>query len=639
MAHALFGSIMNYSSKNPKWVNRDRFVLSNGHACALLYTMLHLTGYKVSMDDLKQFRQLGSLTPGHPESHHTEGIEVTTGPLGQGISNAVGMAMAAKHMAAEYNRDDFDIINHSVYVICGDGCLQEGVSSEASSLAGHLKLGNLIVLYDDNLITIDGDTSLSFTEDVAARYEAYGWQVLTVGDGNSGCADILSAVAEAQAETEKPTIIKVRTTIGLGSAKEGTHGVHGAPLGDADLAQVKERFGFDPEQSFVVPEEVSAFFSARQEQLDGVFAEWSSKFAAYAEAHPQLAADLTRRLNGELPEGWLQALPSYAVGDKTKASRAYSGECLNAVAPLIPELVGGSADLTPSNNTWLKCSHDYQADTPDGRYFRFGVREHGMAAICNGMAAYGGLRPYCATFLNFLGYAMGAVRLSALSHYPVVYVFTHDSIALGEDGPTHQPVETLAQARSLPGLTVIRPADGNETAGAYACALGNSGGPTLLALSRQGLPNLTPPFDPLQPSPVSKGAYVLSNSAEGTPDVCLVASGSELSLCATAAAAVEGFNVRVVSMPCWELFEDQSKEYQDSVFLPGVPVLSVEAGSTMGWSKYAHASIGMTGYGASGKGAEVYASFGFTPDNVAAKAAQLAQLFPGATAPVRVTLQ
>jgi len=631
---------MNYSSSQPTLFNRDRFVLSNGHAVALYYSMLHLAGFDISMDDIKQFRQTSedgqSKTPGHPENH-TPGIEMTTGPLGQGISNAVGLAIGQTHMAAVYNKEEFELFNNYTYVICGDGCLQEGVSSEASSLAGHLKLGRLIVLYDDNLITIDGDTSLSFTENVGARYESYGWQVLTVEDGNAGPDAILAAIEEAKADTERPTLIKVRTTIGFGSGKQGTHGVHGAPLGEDDLAFVKSQFGFDPEERFVVGDAVREVYAAKAAQGLQFAEEQARKLDAYCTAFPEQGAELRRRIAGELPEGWQEALPRFAPGDKTLASRAYSGLVLNALAPLLPELVGGSADLTPSNNTWLKCSHDYQADSRDGRYIRFGVREHGMCAIANGLHAYGMFRPYCATFLTFLGYCIGSVRLSALSHHAVTYVFTHDSIALGEDGPTHQPVETLSQARSLPNLNVIRPADGNETSGAYLSAIGNSHGPTLLALSRQGLPNLSGS----SPEGVLKGAYVLQETeGEGAPDITLVATGAEVGLSVAAAALLEGKGrrVRVVSFPCWSLFEATDAEYKATVFPAGVPVLSVEAASAHGWARYAHDSVAMKGYGASGKGADVLKYFGFTPECVARKALKLLKAFGGQPAPALAVL-
>jgi transketolase len=611
MAHTLFNKVMRYSPSNPKWFNRDRFVLSNGHSCALLYTMLHLTGYeRPSMSDLQNFRQLNSVTAGHPEKYLLDGVEVSTGPLGQGISNAVGLAIAEAHLAARFNQNGLaPLVDHSTYVICGDGCLQEGVSSEACSLAGHLKLGKLIVLYDDNDITIDGGTNLSFTEDVAKRFESYGWHVQTVADGNStDTSSLESAVAAARAVTDKPSIIKVKTIIGLGSAKQGTHSVHGAPLGAEDISNVKTKFGFDPSQSFQVPDVVREAYGSCVDKGNAAVAEWNALLSEYKSAVPELMAEFERRMNGTLPDNWMAALPRYTPGqDKDKASRNYSQDVINALAPLLPEMMGGSADLTPSNKTNFKGCIDFQADTPHGRYLRFGVREHGMAAICNGMAAHGSILPYCATFLNFVGYALGAIRVTSLSHFRVIYVMTHDSIGLGEDGPTHQPVETLCSLRAMPNHLVIRPADGNETSGAYAIALANPTRPCTLALSRQTLVHQTGSSI----ENTMKGAYVLLENANA---VCtLIATGSEVQLCMNAAA--EMGNVRVVSMPCWELFEEQSNEYQQSV-LGGLPVVSVEAGATTGWERYSHAHIGMRTFGASAPGSACFEHFGFTVNNI-----------------------
>jgi transketolase len=611
MAHTLFNKVMRYSPSNPKWFNRDRFVLSNGHSCALLYTMLHLTGYeRPSMSDLQNFRQLNSVTAGHPENYLLDGVEVSTGPLGQGISNAVGLAIAEAHLAARFNQNGLaPLVDHSTYVICGDGCLQEGVSSEACSLAGHLKLGKLIVLYDDNDITIDGGTNLSFTEDVAKRFESYGWHVQTVADGNStDTSSLESAVAAARAVTDKPSIIKVKTIIGLGSAKQGTHSVHGAPLGAEDISNVKTKFGFDPSQSFQVPDVVREAYGSCVDKGNAAVAEWNALLSEYKSAVPELMAEFERRMNGTLPDNWMAALPRYTPGqDKDKASRNYSQDVINALAPLLPEMMGGSADLTPSNKTNFKGCIDFQADTPHGRYLRFGVREHGMAAICNGMAAHGSILPYCATFLNFVGYALGAIRVTSLSHFRVIYVMTHDSIGLGEDGPTHQPVETLCSLRAMPNHLVIRPADGNETSGAYAIALANPTRPCTLALSRQTLVHQTGSSI----ENTMKGAYVLLENANA---VCtLIATGSEVQLCMNAAA--EMGNVRVVSMPCWELFEEQSNEYQQSV-LGGLPVVSVEAGATTGWERYSHAHIGMRTFGASAPGSACFEHFGFTVNNI-----------------------
>jgi transketolase len=616
---------MNYNPANPSWSNRDRFVLSNGHACALQYSMLHLTGYDLSLEDCKAFRQLHSKTPGHPESFATPGIEVCTGPLGQGISNAVGLAISETHLAAEFNKDGLNLVDHFTYVICGDGCLQEGVSSEASSLAGHLGLGKLILLYDDNLITIDGDTGLSFTEDVAARYRSYGWDVVEVSDGTDTDA-LQKAVEAAKLITDKPSMIKIRTVIGQGSLKEGTHGIHGAPLKPDDLAQLKEKAGLDPAKKFAIDDEVYAFYDYKTQGAADEAA-WQATFAEYAKKFPAEAAQYERRFAGKLPEGWKSCLPVYKVGDAKKATRQWSGAVLNAVAEAVPELMGGSADLTPSNNTWLDCSSDYQKDTPGGRYIRFGVREHGMAAICNGITAHGGIIPYCATFLNFMGYAFGASRLSALSKFGVLYVFTHDSIGLGEDGPTHQPVEMMMQCRAIPNLNTIRPCDGNEVAGAYAVAMESRDRPTVFCLSRQGLPVL----EGTSIDGVAKGGYVINDCA-GKADLILIGTGSETHLCVNAKEALTGSKVRVVSLPCWELFDEQDDDYKKSVLTPGVPVMAVEAGCTLGWAKYSHAQVGVDTFGASAPGAACQKEFGITTENVTEKAKAVLKHYNGKAA-------
>ncbi|EDQ91115.1 uncharacterized protein MONBRDRAFT_20362 [Monosiga brevicollis MX1] len=634
MAHALWSAVMNYNPSNPRWFNRDRFVLSNGHACALQYCMLHLTGYDMTMDDLKSFRQVESRTPGHPENHLTEGIEVSTGPLGQGLSNAVGLALAEKHLAATFNRPGFDMVDHHTFVICGDGCLQEGVSAEASSLAGHLRLGKLIVLYDDNQITIDGETELSFGEDVLKRYEAYGWHVSSVSKGDStDPAELLKAIEDAKAVTDKPSIIKVRTVIGIGSQNQGTEKVHGSPLGDEDLAQVKKLYGFDPEASFVVSDEVYEFYKKRADLGREAAANWDKLLAEYRSKFPELAADFERRMKGDLPEGWEKELPAYTSESKAEATRKYSMFTLEKLVPTLPELVGGSADLTPSNLTKVKGNDlDFSHKHPEGRYIRFGVREHAMAAVCNGMAAHGGIIPFGATFLVFTGYAFGAVRLSALSHFRVIYVMTHDSIGLGEDGPTHQPVETLASARAIPNLLVIRPADGNETSGAYKAALLQSSTPSILSLSRQGCANIAG----TSIDGVLKGAYVVRNA--DPPSIILTATGSELQLVMQAVDDLEadGHKVRVVSFPCWELFEQQSQEYKESIFPDGVPVLSVEAGAATGWERYSHGQVCMSSFGHSGPGGEVMKYFGFNKQNVVEKAKKLAEFYAGGKAQSRV---
>lgn len=634
MAHLLFGEVMSHSpSRAEKYWNRDRFVLSNGHCSALQYAMLHLTGYDLTLDDLRDFRQIGSKTPGHPENFATSGVEVSTGPLGQGLSNAVGMAIGAAHMAATYNTEEHVLFDNHTYVICGDGCLQEGVTSEASSLAGHLGLGKLIVLYDDNSITIDGSTDLSFTEDVCARYDAYGWHTQTVDDvETAGLGSLRAAVAEARAETGRPSLIRVKTCIGFGSVKEGTEAVHGAPLGAEDLANVKRKFGLDPDKSFHVEDDVRSFYARHVETLETKVREWDATFAAYKAARPVQAAEIERRFAHELPDDAFDQLLRDIENPKELASRKSSALCLNALAPTLPELVGGSADLTPSNNTALKCSGDFQKDTPAGRYLRFGVREHAMAAICNGLFAHGGFRPYCATFLNFAGYALGAIRVSALSRFGVVYVMTHDSIGLGEDGPTHQPVEMLESLRAMPNLYVMRPCNTAETAGAYREAMTHPRTPTVLCLSRT---NLTQHAG-TSPDAVARGAYALVECAGGAPDLVLAASGSEVTLCVEAARRLEDQNnvrVRVVSVPCQELFLEQSEDYRRSVFPGDVPTLSVEASAPHGWHRFSHARVSVRSFGLSGKGSAVFDHFGFTVDNVVTRSQRLLAFYENKTVP------
>ncbi|KAI9469837.1 MAG: transketolase [Benjaminiella poitrasii] len=628
IAHVLFTKYLNANPKNPYFKNRDRFVLSNGHACALQYILLHLLGYKVSMDDLKNFRQFGSKTPGHPERIDTEGIEVTTGPLGQGISNAVGLAAAEAQFAATYNRPGFELFNNYTYVILGDGCLQEGVSSEASSLAGHLKLGKLIAFYDDNHITIDGDTAVSFTEDVLKRYESYGWHVQTVGNGDSDYDSIAKAVEAAQKVTDKPSLIKIKTTIGYGSLLQGEEKVHGAPLAADDIKQLKQKFGFDPEQSFQVPNEIYDLYHKRAQQGAEVEDKWNQLFAQYKEKYPKEAAEIERRFSNTLPEGWEKALPRFTPADAPVATRKLSEGVLAAIEGQLPELIGGSADLTGSNLTRWKNAVDFQNPSTklgdySGRYFRYGVREHGMFAIMNGLSAYGGIVPYGGTFLNFLTYGWGAARLSALGHMRVIYVMTHDSIGLGEDGPTHQPIETLALTRATPNMLTFRPADGNETSGSYLAAISNLTRPSVIALSRQNLPQL----DGSSPEIVLKGAYVLS--ADKNPQVVLIATGSEVAIAVDAAKALAHKNiaVQVVSMPCSELFDEQSDDYKLQVLPTGVPVVSVEALGTFGWERYSHAQVGMRTFGASGKAEDLYKHFKITPEDVAAKAESVIKHF------------
>ncbi len=619
MAFVLFDQFLKFNPKNPKWVDRDRFVLSAGHGCMLQYAMLHLTGYdSVSIEDIKQFRQWESKTPGHPENFVTAGIEVTTGPLGQGVGNAVGLAIAEAHLAARFNKPGHNIVDHYTYVILGDGCNMEGVASEAASLGGHLKLGKLIMMYDSNSISIDGSTDLAFTEDVGKRYEAYGWQVLYVADGNTDLAAISKAIAEAKAETTKPTLIIVTTVIGYGSPKKaGTAGVHGAMLGTDEVAATRANLGWNYEP-FVVPED--AYTRFRQAVTKGADAEteWNSRYAAYKLAYPAEAAEYDRIMAAELPSGWEKALDP--VLEMEKSTRLLSEACLNALSKVLPEFLGGSADLAHSNMTYVKGLPDFQHGSYEGRNFRFGVREHGMGAALNGMGLHGGLIPYGATFLVFADYMRGAIRLSALSEVGVVYIMTHDSIALGEDGPTHQPVETIASLRVIPDLVVLRPGDAKETVGSYQVAIANRKRSTLLAFTRQNVKNL--PGTSVEGT--KKGGYTIVEAEN--PDLILIATGSELELATKAADILkaEGKSVRVVSMPSWELFEDQTPEYRDSVLSPSCKKrVSVEAGSTMGWHKYVGsegAVIGIDTFGASAPGNVCYEKFGFTVENVVATA-------------------
>ncbi|MCP2729731.1 transketolase [Limnofasciculus baicalensis] len=628
MAFVLWDRFMQFNPKNPKWFNRDRFVLSAGHGCMLQYALLHLTGYdSVTLDDIKQFRQWGSKTPGHPENFETPGVEVTTGPLGQGIANGVGLAMAEAHLAARFNKPDATLVDHYTYVILGDGCNMEGVSGEACSLAGHLGLGKLIALYDDNHISIDGSTDVSFTEDVSKRFEAYGWHVLHVENGNDDLEAIAKAIAEAKAVTDKPSMIKVTTTIGFGSPnKAGSAGVHGAALGKDEVKLTRDNLGWTyPE--FEVP--ADALNHMRKAVTRGAEAEaaWDKIWADYQAKYPEEATLLARMISGKLPEGWADALPVYTPADKPLATRQTSEKTLNALATVLPELIGGSADLTHSNLTFLKVSGSFQKGAYENRNLRFGVREHGMGAICNGIALHStGLIPYCATFLVFADYMRAAIRLSALAEAGVIYVMTHDSVGLGEDGPTHQPVETIASLRAIPNLLVIRPADGNETSGAYKVAIeaANHNRPTLMAFSRQALPQL----EGSSIDAVTKGAYILSDCA-GTPDIILMGTGSETPLCVDAAAKLtaEGTKVRVVSMPCWELFDEQDAAYRESVLPKAVTKrLAVEAAARFGWDRYLGSEgdmVSIDRFGVSAPGPLAMEKFGYTVDNVVAKAKAL----------------
>jgi len=640
VAHVLFSRFLNCNPKNSTWLNRDRFVLSNGHGCALQYILLHLLGYKVGMEDLKQFRQLGSITPGHPELGVTDGIEVTTGPLGQGISNAVGLAIAQAHIAATFNKSDIELINNYTYCFLGDGCLQEGVASEACSLAGHLQLGRLIAVYDDNKITIDGDTAVSFTEDVEMRFKSYGWEVLHVENGDSDLEGIANALEQGKKNLSQPTLIRLRTTIGFGSKLQGTHGVHGNALKPDDAQQIKKLFGFDPEKFFEVPDATTEVYGKIAEKGAKVNQEWDSTFKQYEEKYPEEAKDLKRRIKGDLPEGWEKSLPTYKPSDAAVASRKLSETVITKIAGVVPEFISGSADLTGSNLTIWKGAVDFQPPSTKlgnyaGRYFRYGVREHGMGAIMNGISAYGkGLViPSGGTFLNFVSYAAGAVRLAALSHQRVIWVATHDSIGLGEDGPTHQPIETLAHFRALPNCQVWRPADGNETSAAYLIAM-NAHCPSIMALSRQNLPQL----EGSSIEKAAKGGYVLEDAEN--PDLIIASTGSEVAIVVEAANLLrkQGKKVRVVSLPCFEVFDIQSKEYKLSVFPDGVPALSVEAMSTAVWSKYVHESYGVDTFGASGPYKDVYKKFGLVGDNLAKVGGQVIDYYKGVNPRSRVNV-
>ncbi|KAJ5717309.1 hypothetical protein N7493_005788 [Penicillium malachiteum] len=631
VAHVLFNKFMNFNPKNPDWVNRDRFVLSNGHGCMLQYALLHLFGYALTMDDLKNFRQLDSITPGHPEAHDTPGVEVTTGPLGQGFANSVGLAIAQAHSGGVFNKPGYELFNNYTYMFFGDGCAMEGIASEAASMAGHLKLGNLIAIYDDNHISIDGDTKCAFTEDVMKRFEAYGWHTEWVKDGDNDLQGIEDAIRKCQQVTDKPSVIKLTTTIGFGSKLAGTGGVHGNPLKTDDAEHVKQLFGFDPKQSFVVPQQVYDLYHQHAAEGAAKEQEWNQLFQKYQQAFPTEGADLARRLAGKLPEGWEKSLPTYTSADSAVASRKLSEAVLEKIHSVVPELLSGSADLTGSNNTRWKNAVDFQPPVYgigewSGRYLRYGVREHAMAAVMNGLAAYGTVIPAAGGFLNFVSYSAGAVRLSALSRVRVIHIATHDSIGLGEDGPTHQPIETLAHFRALPNCMVWRPADGNETSAAYYSALTAKHTPSILALTRQNLPQL-------ENSTIEralKGAYVAVENPNAA--VTIISTGSEVSICIEAATYLQekhGIAARIVSVPCFEVFDAQDKAYRLSVLPDGIPVLSVEACSTMGWERYAHEQFGLNRFGASGPYKQVYAKFEFTPEGISKRAIATIDFYKG----------
>ena len=623
LAYVLWHKHLRHNPADPTWFDRDRFVLSAGHGSMLLYGLLHLTGYPdMTLEQIQNFRQLHSLTPGHPESFVTPGIETTTGPLGQGIGNAVGMAMAEAHLAATYNTPEQSVIAHHTYCLVSDGDLMEGVSHEAASLAGHLGLGRLVVLWDDNRITIDGPTTLSFTDDTVKRFEAYGWHTLRVDDGNDLDA-IDRALTDAKAVTDRPSFIAVRTVIGFGSpTKQGTSKAHSDPLGAEEIARVRETLGWPYDEPFTVPDEAKAHMDA-SERGAAVQSAWEDTFAAWARAHPERAEALQTSLAGALPQDWDADVPTFAEGDDM-ASRAASGKVLGALAGRVPWLVGGSADLTPSNKTDVKGRKDFEPATPEGGYFRFGVREHGMAAAMNGMLYHGGLRPYGGTFLVFVDYLRPALRLAALAGLPAIYVFTHDSIGVGEDGPTHQPIAQLASLRAIPHLNVLRPADANETAEAWKIALEDAERPTVLALTRQTLPTLDVKTYPVRQG-VKKGGYVLRPET-GALDLILVAAGSEVHLALEAAAVLEadGYGVRVVSMPSMELFERQTAAYREKVLPTACRArLAIEAGAAQPWYRYVGLDgdvVAMDRFGASAPAPELFELFGFTAANVVKRA-------------------
>jgi transketolase len=644
MAYTLWTRYLKHNPRNPSWFDRDRFVLSAGHGSMLLYSLLHLTGYDLSLDDIKQFRQWGSRTPGHPERGHTPGVEVTTGPLGQGFANAVGMAIAEAHLSARFNRPHLNVVDHATYVIASDGDLMEGVAGEAASLAGHLRLGKLICLYDDNRTTLAGGTKLTFSEDRIGRFDAYGWHTMTVTDGNDiGAID--AALKAARAETSRPTFVSVRTHIGYGSPhKQDSFEAHGSPLGEEEVRLTKERLGWPTDPPFLVPEQALAHFRQAIPRGERAEAEWNERMLRYAEAFPDLARELSERLRDELPHGWENDIPAFPADTKGMATRAASGRVMNAIAPRLPALVGGSADLNPSTNTVLKDLGDFDAALLDGadiqgaagggfqyggRNIHFGVREHAMGAVANGLAAHGAMLPYGATFLIFSDYMRPPIRLAALMKLHVIHVFTHDSIALGEDGPTHQPVEQLAALRAIPNVTVIRPADANETAVAWKVACERRGGPVVLVLTRQSVPTLDrrrfASADGLR-----RGAYTLADASNGRPELILIASGgSEVALMVAAAARLESqrVNVRCVSMPSWELFDALRQSEQDEVLPPSVTArLAIEMGSPQGWHRYvgdAGDVLCVARFGASAPGDVVQREYGFTVEEVCRRALAL----------------
>ncbi|KTW27805.1 transketolase [Pneumocystis carinii B80] len=620
--HILFNNHMTFDPTDPSWINRDRFILSNGHACALQYILLHLYNYKITMDDLKQFRQLDSKTPGHPEASVTPGVEVTTGPLGQGFANAVGLSIAQTHLAAIFNKPGFDLINNYVYCFFGDGCAMEGVLYEAASLAGHLKLGNLICFYDYNGITIDGDIGCAFTENVAERFRALGWHVIFVDDGDTDFASIDEAIVEAKEVKDQPTMIRLKTTIGYGSKCQGTASVHGAPLKEDDVISIKEKFGFDPKESFVVSDDVYDY--CRKVSLRGIDAhnEWLKMFSEYEKQYPKLAKEFQRRLNKQLPENFKQVFPTYKSTDPPAATRKLSETVLTKISGILPELIGGSADLTSSNLTRWPDAVDFQHPSRKignyrGRYIRYGVREHAMIGIMNGLAAYGAIIPFGGTFLNFVFYGAGSLRLSSISHLRIIVVATHDSIGLGEDGPTHQPIEASAWLRALPNMMFWRPADGNECSAAYYVAITSLNTPSTIALSRQNLPHL----ENSSLDKAIKGGYVLYE--DEFADLTIASTGSEVFLCVDAIKILkEKYNIRarLVSIPCFYVFDQQDFDYRLSVLKDHIPVLGVEVYTTFGWRNYSHEQFGLDTFGASASYKDIYSKHEFTPEGIACRA-------------------
>ncbi len=628
IGYVLWTRFLRHNPDNPRWFDRDRFILSNGHASMLQYALLHLTGYDLSLDDLKNFRQWGSKTPGHPEYGHTPGVETTTGPLGQGFMNGVGMAMAEAHLAAIFNREGHEIVDHHTYLICGDGDLMEGASHEAASLAGHLGLGKLICVYDDNHITIEGSTALSCSDDAARRFRAYGWHVQDLGDRAGDLDALAAAISAARDERERPSLIIVRSHIGFGSPRrQDTSSAHGEPLGEEEIRLTKRFYGWPEDESFLIPGEVSECMGRAREKGSELEDQWQRRFQGYRQAYPELADRFLAALDGALPGGWEGDLPLFPP-EKAIATRAAAGTVLNALAGKIPWLAGGSADLSPSTKTLIAGSGYFSRDDRGGRNFAWGIREHAMCACVSGMALHGGIRPYAATFFVFTDYARPSIRLAALMGLPVVYVMTHDSIGVGEDGPTHQPVEHLASLRAMPNLCVIRPADANETAFAWRAALERTTGPTMLVLTRQNLPVVDRSvFAPA--AEVLKGGYILSREKGPRPDVILMATGSEVQLAVSAQNALAAGNIaaRVVSMPSWELFREQPQEYRDQVLPPDVTArLAIEAGASFGWREWVGdrgAVIAMDRFGASAPAGELFRQFGFTVENVVTTAREL----------------